>query len=122
MAEKGELADKYLEAMDMCEEAARLARAAGVAALTQAKSIRIPGGKVQASSSSHIWFPSSRPTLSSVRVLQQLAFVHGILFTKFAFGCSFARAIVHRECIGLEPESVPCRLQFTRRPREGCLL
>lgn len=43
----GELPDQYQEAMDLCDEAARLARAAGMSALAQAKSIRIPGGTVQ---------------------------------------------------------------------------
>lgn len=40
-----------MEAMDLCEEAARLARAAGVAAVAQADSVRVPGGDVQVSES-----------------------------------------------------------------------
>ena len=43
----GELPDQYLEAMDLCDEAARLARAAGLAATAQAKSIRLPGSRIQ---------------------------------------------------------------------------
>ena len=43
----GELPDQYLEAMDLCDEAARLARAAGLAATAQARSIRLPGGNIQ---------------------------------------------------------------------------
>ena len=135
----GELPDQYLEAMDLCDEAARLARAAGLAATAQAKSIRQPGNNVQ------VWTgPLHTASLCSVRCCREGSMLNPLMWSVYEahkrHPARFARwRLIHYCCrhsltsvirtmvnkgnvrcltdIGVEPKLRGCRSPFTMHPR-----